>query len=825
MNRSCLSRRAQRRLSRRLGRLQALGALGVALTGLGAQAQTETPLDAAPDRYRPVLALPARPQPSAVLLDSRYAANARVGQIKVEIEGAGAPADGVTPLVVTVRVYDRDGAPMREPVLLTIEHSGHARVQLAGALTDELGPARRDADRLTPGIQLAVPAGEARFSLVAPSQPEEVQLRLTAGEASVEGSVDFGPDLRELMANGLIEGVIRVSRGGGSGAVTPARLEDGLEAELSNWSRRFSDGRNEVGARAALFLKGRIKGDRLLTLSYDSDKDTRDRLLGRVDPDAYYPVYGDASIKGFEARSASRLYVRIDQGRDFALWGDFSTGEGFAQAAGSGQVAGSRLRQLGAYSRNLTGARTHIERAGGFANLYATRDTLKQLIEEVAANGTSGPFAVSSPQALAGSERVELLVRDRNNRNTVISVTPLQRQVDYSFEPFSGRILLNRAVASLDASGNPQSLRITYEVDQGGEPFWIAGADGQFNLGDSLTLGGSVVEDRNPLAPFKLKSANAGVRLGEHSTLVLEAARTDANLSMLGLAAYGATADPLAPTTTGQAGRIVLDHQDERLKARLYANRADAAFANGAAGVQPGTRQAGASASWRASEPLTLRAEVQQSADLASDARRSGKSIAADYQLNPALVTTIGLRRVDEVGQLSGSAASLGRNPDAGSYFSPAGGFTGAGSGSTLLNLNSVAAASNGTAASGDLSATTAFLGAGYKLTERVTLGGEVERTLQGEDGHRAELRSSYQWAERSRLYARVEQQSGLASRYAIDPAAKSTVGALGVESNYMPGGQLFSEYRLRDADGSHAEQIASGLRNSWVVREGLSLN
>jgi hypothetical protein len=808
------------------GRIGQLGAVSLALAALGTQAQTEPPLGAAPDKYQPVLVTPAAAPRPVVVLDSRYAANARVAQIRVEVEGADAPADGVTPVLVTVRVYDSAGELLREPVLVTIEHTGHARLQLAGAATDETGPARRDADRQVPGTQLAIPAGEARFSLIAPSQPEEVQLRLTAGEASVEGRIDFAPDLRERVATGLVEGVLHVRGGSGQGAVVPARLEDGFESELTHWSRSFSDDRHQAGARAALFLKGKISGERLLTLSYDSDKDSRARLLSQVRPEAFYPVYGDASVKGVEAPSASRLYVRVDQGRSFVLWGDFSTADGVAQAAGSGLVAGSRLRQLGPYSRSLTGARLHVERADGFANVFASRDTLKLMVEEVLANGTSGPFAVGSAQALEQSERVELLVRDRNHRNTIVSATPLVRQVDYSFEPFSGRILLTRALPSVDADGNPLSLRISYEVDQGGEPFWLAGADGQINLGRDVTLGASLVEDRNPLARFRLSSANAGLRLGEHTALVVEAARTDANLSTIGLAGFTGPADPFGPTRAGQAGRMVLDHQDEQLHARFYANRADASFANGAAGVQPGTRQAGASASWHATDPLTLRAELQQTADLGSDARRQGASVAADYQLDAALTATVGLRHVEEIGRVSGSAASLGANPDAGSYFSASGGFTGAGS-STLLNVNNALTSTTGAAAGSvpDLAATTAFIGAGLKVTERVTLGGEVERRLGGDDGHRAELRSTYQWAERSRLYARVEQQSGLASRYALDPASRSTVGALGIDSSYMEGGQLFSEYRLRDADGSSAQQLASGLRNTWLVREGLALS
>ncbi|MEY4754247.1 MAG: hypothetical protein RJA44_1922, partial [Pseudomonadota bacterium] len=810
------------------GSIRLIGAAALLAFLAPLQAQTSAALDAAePLRYRPVLPTPVLPPALPQVLDGMLAANARVGRISVEVRGAGAPADGVTPVVLTVKVHDHAGELLKEPVLLTIEHSGSARLQLPGAPTDEFGPSHKDADRRVPGTQLLVPAGEASFSLIAPSQPEEVQLRLSAGAAWVDGSIDFEPDLREMVAAGLIEGVLRLSRGSGNGVVQPAQLADGFETELTQWSRSVgADGR--LAARSALFLKGRISGSTLLTLSYDSDKDTRVRLLSQIRPEEFYPVYGDASVKGFEAPSASKLYVRVDRGRDFVLWGDFASGEGFAPAAGAGLVAGSRLRQLGAYSRSLTGVRLHTERSDGFANLYASRDTLRQQIDEIRANGTSGPFAISVAQALEQSEKVELLVRDRNHLDTILSVTPLVRLNDYSFEPFSGRILLARPVPSLDASGNPISLRITYEADQGGTPFWVAGTDGQFNLGGSLTLGGSLVEDRNPDARFRLASVNAGARLGEATTLVAEAARTDANLTTValsGAASLNRIADPGAPSSPGQASRLVLEHKGERLEARLYTLRASSGFANGGAGVQPGTRQLGAGLGLQVTEPLRLKAELQQTGDLLTEARRNGLSLGADLELGGGVQLSSGLRRIEESGRLSGAASSLGANPSAGSFFS-GGGFSGAGS-STLLNLNGPGLLSGAAPGSvPDLASTTAFAGARWKLDERISLQAQHEQSVQGDPGHRSELGASYQWAERSRLYARGERQVGLASRYGLDPAARSTVGALGIDGSYMQGGQVFSEYRLRDASGSErAAQLASGLRNAWMIDEGLMLS
>jgi hypothetical protein len=797
-----------------------------------AQAQTPAPLgdDAAEARYRPVLADPGAATAPVAVLVGNYAGNAEVAQLKVEVSGAGAPADGVTPVQVKVRVLDRHGVLLKAPVLVTIEHNGAAlgaRLQMQGAPTDEFGPTHKDADRRVPGTQLKVVDGEASFSLIAPAQPGDVLLRLTAGAATVEGTIEFAPDLREMVAAGLIEGVIGTTRRRYDSAVVPARLEDGFESELTQWSRDFDGGRGTYAARAAMFLKGKIRGDALLTLAYDSDKETRARLLRDIRPEEFYPVYGDSAVKGFDARSSSKLFVRIDQRRNYVLYGDFATGDGFAQAAGGGVVAGNRLRQLGAYNRTVTGARAHAESAGAFGNVFVSRDTLKMVVEEVAANGTSGPFAVSNTQALENSEKVEIVVRDRNHLNTVLSVTPMLRLNDYSFEPFSGRILLTRPLASIDANGNPVSLRISYEVDQGGEAFWLAGADGQVNLGERATVGGSVVVDRNPAAPFRLASVNAGVLITPKTTLSAELAYTEANLAALTLVVPSPVTAPL-DTSSGRAARVEVNHTGDAFKARAFFNQADAEFANRAAGVQPGTRQGGASVAVPVGERLSVEAEGQRTEDLSTDARRTGLSVGMKYQLTPTLLVGGGLRQMQERGRLAGSTAGIAANPDPGSWFGAGsgGGFSGAGS-STLINLNYASALSPGAAPGTvpDLEATTAFVGATYQVNPQVTLGGQYEASVDGDSRRRAELLASLQAAERIRLYARAESQTGLASRYALDSAGHSSAVAFGIDATYMEGGTVFSEYRLRDASDGRGAQIASGLRNAWQVQDGVLLH
>ncbi|MBP0656640.1 hypothetical protein J8J20_22455, partial [Mycobacterium tuberculosis] len=88
---------------------------------------------------------------------------------------------------------------------------------------------------------------------------------------------------------GLIEGVVNFRRKGNGGLVSPVEHNDAFDRDIRRWERQFNNGKANAAARTAFFVKGRIKGDALLTAAYDSDKDTRGRLLRDIQPEEFYP--------------------------------------------------------------------------------------------------------------------------------------------------------------------------------------------------------------------------------------------------------------------------------------------------------------------------------------------------------------------------------------------------------------------------------------------------------------------------------------------------------------------------------------------------------
>lgn len=610
-----------------------------------------------------------------------------------------------------------------------------------------------DLNKVEPGVQTFVEGGAAEFALLAPQSPGESLVRASSGMFKAETKFGFVPELRDMLAVGVIEGTLNLGKLS-AGALRPTRAEDGFEQELRSFSH--SSGNARAATRAALFLKGRIKGDYLLTLAYDSDKETQQKLFRDIQPDQFYPVYGDSSTKGFDAQSASRLYVRVDKEKSYLLYGDFNT-----QAA-------TPARNLGAYSRSLTGISNHYEAGNVVGNVFASRDRTRQVVEELPANGTSGPFTLKTGDIVGNSEKVEIITRDRSQPAIVLNSVAQMRFSDYEVDPFSGRILFRAPVPSLDANLNPLFIRVTYEMGQGGAEFWVMGADGQIRLTEQLEIGGSVVDDRNPQDAYTLRSANATVKLTEKTKLIAEMATTDRE-SM----------------GQGQGRRIELKHEDGRLAAKIHVGKTDAGFDNPSASLSRGRAEAGAKISYKMDDRTHLNAELLHSADEMSGGRRDGGQIAVEHSFDNDMRLEVGMRYASQTA-IPAQANSVGATQ------------------TTSLRAKLLAQLPD---------------------MPQATVYGEVEQGIGAAERKMAALGGEYQFANRGRLYARHEFINSLTGPYGLNESQRQNTTVLGLDTDYMRDGRVFSEYRARDAFSGREAEAAIGLRNLWSIDEGVRLN
>lgn len=791
-------------------------------SGLVAQMNKTTPLST------------ANPAPFLHQIENAdYANNEKVAVIRVKVAMNNVPADGQTPVALEIRLLDKEGIPLKGEAVATIEVSG-GRLQIPGATTDEFGPGRLDLDKSTTGVQLKVVDGYAQINLLAPFEAQEVKVRITAGRVQAQGEISFIPDLREMIAVGLIEGIIQFNHKSPL-QLGRARQEDGFEKEIKHFAWAHGDGKRSHALRTAFFLKGKIRGDALLTMAYDSDKETHHRLFRDIRPDEYYPVYGDASIKGFDAQSMSRLYVRMDKEKSYVLWGDFNTGENFSQLRGGGSVADLTIRDLGNYSRSMNGIRTHYEKGSITSNIFASKDRLIQFVEEFPGIGTSGPFAVSKRDAVSGSEKVEVITRDRYQPAVVLSVELLARYGDYSFEPFSGRILLREPLASVDPNGNPKSLRVTYEVDTEGEDFWIYGVDAQVKITEKAEVGGSYVRDKNPYAPYTLMSGNIAFSPNENTKLVAEIARSksmlgdDIGKSLIGNP-YSLRPANLTSTSTnhgfleeveGNAWRIEARHQKEDTELRAYYASTDPYFNNPAASLAQGRREAVLKATHKVNDSWQVYAQALESADRVAKAKRDTVEAGAIYRVNPKLELDLALTHTKEQAGKFGTfplsfgsgllnAPQLSNEVNAGSLNPRIGyGLYGNNYGLAGVSYNTTGIRLRST----------------YHVTDRFDLMGEYEHGVAGENYHRAAAKASYRFSEIGRLYGKYEWVTGVSSPQATDKIYSANAFVAGMETEYLPQQRLFSEYRMRDAISGQDLQWATGLRNGWSLSETVKVS
>lgn len=157
-------------------------------------------------------------------------------------------------------------------------------------------------------------------------------------------------------------------------------------------------------------------------------------------------MHGDAAAKGFDAQSTSKLYVRVDKGRSYALYGDYVT-----------RTENDEGLSLGQYNRSLTGARTSLENDRTKVTGFVARTNATQIVNEQRGLGITGPYSlgqVSSDDVLRNSEKIEVLVRDRNNPGLIVSQRTLARFTDYEVDTFSNSIYLKEAISSVDSELN-----------------------------------------------------------------------------------------------------------------------------------------------------------------------------------------------------------------------------------------------------------------------------------------------------------------------------------------------------------------------------------
>jgi uncharacterized repeat protein (TIGR01451 family) len=399
--------------------------------------------------------------------------------------------------------------------------------------------------------------GEAVLKLTGSGTPGTADLLAKAGQAEARATVRITPEIRPTIMVGLAEVSV--------GKAVP---EVSLRGEEGN-----------VRSRLSFFYNGRLPFDSMLTLSYDSQRPInrtagRDRLF-QLDPlDRVYPLFGDSSTRFEAAPSNSKLYARIDRGRSYAMFGDYT--------------ADMEDLALTGYGRKLTGVKVHLENSeGDFVTITGARpDTA--FTRDTFPAGSLSLMRLSHAELLPGSETVSLEVRDRRNPEIILSRETLARSVDYNLNPVTGELFLLRYISTFDYALNLVQIVVTYEhrADGFSTSVYTGRARKTFK-GLGLTLGLSAITQREEdFGAFFLGGLDGEKSLPNHGKLTFAYARSQGEF-MGARDAFSLGADG----HDGQAYQLELtqplDFYEAVIRAR-YSNASEGFFNPFGATVTPG---------------------------------------------------------------------------------------------------------------------------------------------------------------------------------------------------------------------------------------------
>jgi hypothetical protein len=302
-----------------------------------------------------------------------------------------------------------------------------------------------------------------------------------------------------------------------------------------------------VDGRLAFYVNGKVSEKWRLTASADTregpvedlfsnflDK-SPESLFRRIDPDNYYPTFGDDGVVEETAPTLGKFYVKLNQGENYGMWGNFKVG-----------YLGNELAHV---DRGLYGANAHYgsvastsfgERRYAIDGFAAEPGTVSSYEEF---RGTGGSlYFLHHQDILAGSERVRIEMRDKDS-GIVTGVVNLRPGMDYDIDYLQGRVLLseplsstaddNLLVRSSGLSGDQAYLVTRYEYTPGFDELDAVaiGGQGHYWFNDHVRVGLTANTNEEGDADSSLHAADLTLRMSEDSWFKMQAGLSEGLVS------------------------------------------------------------------------------------------------------------------------------------------------------------------------------------------------------------------------------------------------------------------------------------------------------
>lgn len=416
----------------------------------------------------------------------------RARRIEIEPFKRELQASGRDRTLVRLRAVDEWNNPAQDAAIAVQTNNGQiVTPKITLPKNDEPAGTVAPESEILQQATIGLVDGNAEFELVSGNQTGEAELKAVLGNAEAKTKIRFIPENRPAILVGLAE-------------FTFGRNAPDNEVFKTDSS---------VRGRLQFFFRGPVFGERnLLTLGYDSSRSLnriagQDRMFQLSPLERTYPILGDSSTRFQETESNSKVYARLDRGRNYGMFGDFNA-----------DLSGGRL--LG-YDRKLTGVKLHLENSGGdFVTVTGARpDTA--FARQVIPGGSLSIVQLDFPDILPGSETINLEVRDRRNPEIILNRELLTRGIDYNLDLAGGFITFLRPISALDYELNLIQVVATYEHRANGLSSGVYTARAVKNFDRAgLRLGFSMIEQRQKNeAPFRLLGLDFTQKLPGSGTL------------------------------------------------------------------------------------------------------------------------------------------------------------------------------------------------------------------------------------------------------------------------------------------------------------------
>ncbi len=491
-------------------------------------------------------------------------------------------ADGKNNPIIAVQLFDMAGYPLREgmvgefavqkPYLSQERVDNLSKNPLSNNYSSDKYTVLRDGIAFIP-LQATTLSGEVKLHFPFQQKNEYVKTWLSSRA-------------REWFIVGFAEGSIGYQK---------------IKTEM------IKDAKSEIihDEKISLFAKGKIPGDALLSIAYDSGKRTDLGIMEELDPQSSYTVYGDESAQKSEAPSSKKLFIKIEKSRFYALFGDFDTG--------------MDTHELSRYTRRLNGVKSEFNGEMFSYRAFVSQSKHSFQREELPGDGTSGIYRLKSKDIVLGSERIMIEVRDRYRDEVVISRKNLSALMDYTIDYLSGTIYFKEPIMHRDGQGNPQIIVVSYEQNDGdnkrlsyGGRAAIKGFDGRLELGAGL-----LAEEHDEVD--SLYSIDARLNLDESTRINGEFATSksyhDSNLS------------------AAKAYLLELSHHNRYSESKLYYRYEESGFGIGQTSrALQGMQKYGVDSTFNYWQNIAIKVALYGEKSLSNQKTREAAEIISQYE-------------------------------------------------------------------------------------------------------------------------------------------------------------------------------------------------